>query len=104
MVARVRPSLDPFQCGPPEIYSGTAPIIAHLHACHNLCCCAALVQAENADRKPTTWQRLPGLSLPTDPFVSWRVVKAGRTVMVVRRLWQQSDLGGERAFRQVSSF
>jgi hypothetical protein len=36
MVARVRPSLDPFQCGRPEIYSGMAPIMAHLHACHNL--------------------------------------------------------------------
>jgi hypothetical protein len=36
MVARVRPSLDPFQCGRPEIYSGMGPIMAHLHACHNL--------------------------------------------------------------------
>jgi hypothetical protein len=35
MVARVRPSLDPFQCARPEIYSGMAPIMAHLHACHN---------------------------------------------------------------------
>ena len=36
MVARVRPSLDPFQCGRPEIYSGMAPIMAHLRVCHNL--------------------------------------------------------------------
>jgi hypothetical protein len=36
MVARVRPSLDPFRCGRPEIYSGMAPIMAHLHACHNV--------------------------------------------------------------------
>ena len=36
MVARVRPSLDPFQTWPPKIYPGMAAIIAHLHASHNL--------------------------------------------------------------------
>src|SRR6266480_936630 len=72
MVARVRPSLDPFQCGRPEIYSRIAPIMAHLHACHNLPDAfattrrAAPVQ-RSSRRRPHSPLRSSGLSTDLNP-------------------------------------
>src|SRR6266550_755895 len=72
MVARVRPSLDPFQCGRPEIYSRIAPIMAHLHACHNLSDAfattrrAAPVQ-RSSRRRPHSPLRSSGLSTDLNP-------------------------------------
>ena len=59
MVARVRPSLDPFQCGRPEISSGMAPIMAHLHACHNLRDAFATTPARSA--RAFRYRRVAGL-------------------------------------------